>query len=102
MPAARRRARPVPPEVGGLDALLGDRQPAPVPVPPQPEPGARDSSAEEVQPRRRGDLAADRAVKFFAYLSAEDDDTLRRLAEAWQCSRSEVLRVLLRRARKLL
>jgi hypothetical protein len=54
--------------------------------------------AETIQPRPWGDRAADRAVKFFAYLSAEDDETLRALAEAWRCSRSEVLRVLIRRA----
>lgn len=98
MPTAGKRSRPLPPAVGGLDALLGEH-----PSVPSPESASSVSppAPDGIQPRRRGDLAADREVKFFAYLSTEDDSTLRRLAETWQCSRSEVLRVLVRRAKQL-
>lgn len=60
---------------------------------------ARVTDPDEIQPRRRENRAADLAVKVFVYFSLEDEATLEALTEQWQCSRSEVLRVLVRRAR---
>lgn len=66
---------------------------------PTPRPRARVTDPDEIQPRRRENRAADLAVKVFVYFSEEDEATLEALTEKWQCSRSEVLRVLVRRAR---
>lgn len=124
MSASRRR--PAVPLVGGLDALIpsasqvepgpakGD---APVAATGRPaaagpkrgeRPGVRgaqratppDTAPEDpIQPRqRRGNMAQDREVTLFVYCSREDDTTLRQLMERWNCSKSEVVRVLIRRA----
>ena len=52
-----------------------------------------------IQPRhRQGDMGEDREVTLFVYCSREDAATVRELTERWRCSKSEAMRVLIRRA----
>lgn len=102
----RTSKRPEIPPVGGLETLTGSADPVAASPDPERAPGqtphrsrAKVTDPSEIQPRRRENRSADLAVKVFVYFSREDEETLRALTEEWQCSRSELLRVLVRRAR---